>query len=54
MAYKVNNGTIISDGRKGTFNKLNLGAYTNSNKPTGMETGTLIYNNETKKLETLN
>lgn len=53
MAYKNNDTTVINDSRRAFFNKLNLGAYTNSNKPTGFPTGTLIYNNETKKLETL-
>lgn len=49
MAIKVSGETAIDDTRKGSFNILNIGAYTTANRPTSPQEGDMIFDSELKE-----
>ena len=49
MAIRISNVTAISDAEKGTFNRLNVGAYTTANRPSNPSEGDMIFDSDTKE-----
>lgn len=54
MAIQISSTTVVNDNRKGIFQSMNIGAYTNATRPASPSTGDIIFNTTTGKVQSWN
>jgi hypothetical protein len=54
MAIEISGTEVINDSRKGIFNSMNAGAFSDGTRPGSPATGDVIYNTTTGKVQVWN
>lgn len=54
MAIQISGTTVIDDNKKGIFQSMNIGAYSDGTRPASPSTGDIIFNTTTGKVQSWN